>query len=248
MNINFLVNPITQFLIFLYSNTGHNFGVAILLLTLIIRGILVPVTLPSLKSAKKMQQLKPEFDKLKEKYKNDKQKLQTAQLELYKQHGVNPMAGCLPQIAQLLVLIALYQVFMKFVQGSKIDGEAVNMTFLWLNLSKPDPFFVLPILAGLSQLILSLMMSSGLESHVKAPKNKDDKQKEEDSLEMAQSMQQQMLFLMPAMTVIISLRFPSGLAFYWVVTTVFSLVQQYIISGPGGLTSVLARLRLVPKN
>lgn len=246
--LNFLVVPINQLLIFLYSNTGHNFGIAIVLLTLIVRGILVPVTLPSLKSAKKMQQLKPEFDKLKEKYKNDKQKLQMAQLELYKQHGVNPMAGCLPQIAQLLVLIALYQVFMKFVQGGQIDGQSVNMTFLWLNLSKPDPFFILPVLAGLSQLILSLMMTSGLESHVKAPKNKDEKQKEEDSLEMAQSMQQQMLFLMPAMTVIISLRFPSGLAFYWVVTTVFSLVQQYIISGPGGLTSVLARLRLVPKN
>ncbi|MBI1871875.1 YidC/Oxa1 family membrane protein insertase, partial [Candidatus Collierbacteria bacterium] len=110
------------------------------------------------------------------------------------------------------------------------------------NLSKPDQYYILPILAGATQLILSLMMSAGLESHVKSPKVKKEKQKEEDSLEMAQGMQQQMMLIMPAMTVIISLKFPSGLALYWVATTVFSLVQQYIISGPGGLKTIPLRL------
>ena len=88
-------------------------------------------------------------------------------------------------------------------------------------------------------------MTSGLESHVKAPKNKDEKKKEEDSMEMAQSMQQQMLYLMPAMTVIIALKFPSGLALYWVITTLFSLVQQYLVSGLGGLKPVLVKLRII---
>lgn len=240
--LNFLVNPITQVLIFLYGITGQNLGLAILLLTLAIRSILVPITIPSLKSAKKMQELKPKLDKLKEKFKGDKKKLQLAQLDLYKQEGINPAAGCLPQIAQLVVLIALYQVFIQFINGSEINGQPLNLSFLWLNLGKPDPFYILPILAGLTQLVLSLMMMSGLESHVKAPKVKDEKKKEEDSLEMAQSMQQQMLFIMPAMTTLIALKFPSGLALYWVATTVFSLVQQYIISGPGGLKNIPLQL------
>ncbi len=239
--LNFLVNPITQVLIFLYGLT-QNLGIAILLLTLAIRGILVPITIPSLKSAKKMQELKPKLDQLKAKFKNDKQKLQLAQLELYKQEGINPAAGCLPQIAQLLVLIALYQVFIKFINGNQIDGHALNLSFLWLNLSKPDPLFILPVLAGVSQLVLSVMMMSGLESHVQAPKVKVEKKKEEDNLEMAQSMQQQMLFIMPVMTGLIALKFPSGLALYWVATTVFSVVQQYIISGPGGLKNLPIQL------
>lgn len=242
--LNFLITPINTLLIFLYGISGQNLGFAIILLTLIVRGVLVPVTIPSLKSAKKLQELKPHLDKLKEKHK-DKQKLQLATLELYKQHGINPAAGCLPQIAQLLVLIALYQVFIKFINGGQFNGQSLNLNFLWLNLGKPDPYYILPVLAGLSQLVFSFMMTSGLESHVKAPKNKDEKKKEEDSMEMAQSMQQQMLYLMPAMTVIIALKFPSGLALYWVVTTLFSLVQQYIVSGLGGLKPVLVRLHLI---
>ena len=239
--LNFLVNPITQLLIFLYGLTGNNLGFAIILLTLIIRAVLVPVTIPSLKSAKKLQELKPHLDRLKEKHK-DKQKLQLAQLELYKQHGINPASGCLPQIAQLLVLIALYQVFIEFINAPGLNGRALNLNFFWLNLGKPDPYYILPALAGLSQLVFSLMMTSGLESHVKAPKDKKEKQKEENSMEMAQSMSQQMLLIMPVMTVLISLKFPSGLALYWVITTVFSLVQQYLVSGPGGLKPTLARV------
>ncbi|MFZ2202051.1 MAG: YidC/Oxa1 family membrane protein insertase [Microgenomates group bacterium] len=244
--LNFLTNPINQLLIFLYGLTGQNLGFAIILLTLIIRGVLVPVTIPSLKSAKKLQELKPHLDRLKEKHK-DKQKLQLAQLELYKQHGINPASGCLPQIAQLLVLIALYQVFIKFINVPELNGQALNLNFFWLNLGKPDPYYILPVLAGLSQLVFSLMMTSGLEGHLKAPKKKDEKKKEEDSLEMAQSMSQQMLLIMPAMTVLISLKFPSGLALYWVITTVFSLIQQYLVSGPGGLKLTLAKIaRFLP--
>lgn len=242
--LNFLISPITSLLVFLYSLTGDNLGLAIILLTLLVRGVLVPVTIPSLKSAKKLQELKPHLDRLKEKHK-DKQKLQLATLELYKQHGINPAAGCLPQIAQLIVLIALYQVFTKFIDTGQIDGQSLNLDFLWLNLSKPDPFYILPVLAGVTQLVFSLMMSSGLEGHLKAPKQKKEKQKEEDSLEMAQSMSQQMLFIMPAMTVLISLNFPSGLALYWVITTLFSLVQQYLVSGLGGLVPVLTRFRII---
>jgi len=242
--LNFLIAPINNLLIFLYGISGQNLGLAIIFLTLIVRGVLVPITIPSLRSAKKLQELKPHLDKLKQKHK-DKQKLQLATLELYKQHGINPAAGCLPQIAQLLVLIALYQVFINFINGGQYNGQSLNLNFLWLDLGKADPYYILPVLAGLTQLIFSFMMTSGLESHVKAPKNKDEKKKEEDSMEMAQSMQQQMLYLMPAMTVIIALKFPSGLALYWVITTLFSLVQQYLVSGLGGLKPILVKLRII---
>ncbi|EKD80322.1 MAG: hypothetical protein ACD_40C00138G0001 [uncultured bacterium] len=92
------------------------------------------------------------------------------------------------------------------------------------------------------------MMQSGTEQHITNPAPKTDKKKEEDSLEMAQAMQQQMMYIMPAMTVIIALRFPSGLALYWVVTTLFSLVQQYFVSGLGGIITYKNRaLALVTK-
>ncbi len=232
--LNFITAPITSLLVWLYQLTGQNLGLAIIALTLIIRAVLLPITIPSIKAVKKMQDLKPALDRLKKKH-TDKTKLMQAQAALYKQNGVNPSAGCLPQIAQIIVLIALYQVFINFIQSGQFDGVRPNMNFLWLNLSQPDPFYVLPVLAGVSQLVFSLMMQSAVKKDVKDPKNKEAKKKEENTLEMAQQISQQMVFMMPLMTVVIALKFPSGLALYWVITTVFSAVQQYIFSGPGGL-------------
>ena len=194
--------------------------------------------MPSLKTAKKMQDLKPHLDKLKEKHGSDKQKLAQAQMDLYKEHGVNPMAGCLPQILQIVVLIAMYNVFMNFINNGKIDGQAINMGFLWLDLAKKDPYYILPVVAGLSQLMLSLMMSP--VTNTSAVAKVEDKKKEQDATE---SMQKQMLFMMPLMTVVISLNFPSGLALYWVATTVFSIAQQYKVSKWGGLLNLADKAR-----
>lgn len=238
-------NSILQVLTFFYNILGGNLGLAIIALTLFIRSILIPVTLPSLRSAKKMQALKPLLDKLKKKHKNDKKKLQQAQMALYKKNNINPAAGCLPQIAQIIVLISLYKVLMNFIDQDLINGAALNLKFLWLDLSQPDPTYVLPVLAGLFQLVFSLVMQSGLKTEVRAPKNKAKKQKEEDGLEMAQSMQKQMLYTMPLMTTIIALKFPSGLALYWTISTVFSLVQQLIVSGLGGLKPILLKLNII---
>jgi YidC/Oxa1 family membrane protein insertase len=238
---NLITDPITYLLIWLYHLLGDNLGLAIIALTLVLRGVLLPVTIPSIKAVKKMQDLKPHLDRLKKKHK-DKAKLQQAQMALYKEHGVNPAAGCLPQLVQIVVLIGLYQVFIRFIQSGQLDGVQIDMSFLWLNLSQPDPWYVLPVIAGLSQLVFSLMMQSAVKQEVKSPKQKQAKQKEEDTLELAQSLQQQMLFVMPLMTVVIALRFPSGLALYWVATTLFSVAQQYAFSGPGGLVQYKNRI------
>ena len=232
---------ITSVLLFLYQHLGSNLGLAIISLTLLIRLILVPVTLPSLRSAKKMQELKPALDRLKKKYKDPK-KLQQAQLQLYKQNKVNPASGCLPQIVQIIILISLYRALINFIGQEFSSGIKINLQFLWLNLSQPDPFYILPILAGVSQLLYSLLMQTGTITQAKNPKNKKKKKQEEDKMEMAQSIQKQMVYTMPLMTTVIALKFPAGLALYWSVNTIFSLVQQIILSGPGGLQKLALRL------
>jgi YidC/Oxa1 family membrane protein insertase len=233
-----------QALLFFYHLFGGNLGLSIIAITLITKVVLLPLVVPSLKSAKKMQDLKPELDRLKQKH-TDKTALQQAQVALYKERGINPAAGCLPQIFQIIILISLYQVFMYFLGQSSVGGTTLNPYFLYLDLTKPDRTYIMPVLAGISQLIFSLMMMSGVESHVENPKKKEDKKKEENSLEMASSMQKQMIYMMPLMTVIISLNFQSGLVLYWVISTVFSLIQQYFFSGWGGLIPALKKIGLL---
>lgn len=242
------MNPaqiITFLLTQLYQVVG-DLGISIILLTVILRSILLPFTLPSIKAQQKIKDLKPELDKLKLKHGKDKQAYQKGQLELYKKYNINPLAGCIPQLVQLGILILLYRTLITFL-GSHTDG--VSLQFLWLDLSQPDPYYVMPILAGLSQLALSLLIMPATQTRDIQPnqaKNKNKQkanEKEEDIAEMAQTMQQQMVFMMPLMTAFIALRFPSGLALYWVVSTLFSLGQQIAISGLGGWQDSYLRLK-----
>lgn len=245
-NILGIFNPIKDFtiqiLFQLYQLTG-NLGVAIIALTFLIRFALVPLSINSLRSQKKIQELKPELDKLKKQHGKDKVKLQQAQMELYKKYNINPLAGCLPYLLQIVLLILLYQVLLQFIGQNEMHGVVINPSFLWLDLRSPDQFKVLPVLAGVSQFILSLMVSPGAEIPDIVPNQSKDKavqkanEKEEDFAEMAATMQKQMLFFMPIMTGVIAWNFQSGLALYWVITTIFSIAQQYFISGLGGLTS-----------
>lgn len=213
--------PILNSLIFLYKTLGNNFALAIISLTVLIRAALVPLILPALRSARALQDLQPEIDGLKKKYKKDKRRFQEEQLKLYRERGVNPAGGCLPYLLQFLVLIALYRVFIHFIQTGMIDDTQVQMDFLWLNLAKSDPFYILPVLAGASQFALARMMGS--KQAVKSSKETDD---------MAMAMQKQMIFVMPVMTILIAARLPSGLALYWLSTTFFSIGQQYFLAKP----------------
>jgi YidC/Oxa1 family membrane protein insertase len=223
-----IYQPILNSLLWLYQITGQNLGFAIILLTLVVRGILIPFTLPQLKSAKKMALLKPELDALKKKHGHDAKLFQQKQIEFYKTHNVNPAAGCLPFIAQFIVLIALYQVFMKTLGGDGV-GE-INSAFLLWDLKSKDTTYVLPVLAGVFQFIMSLTSLPAIENE---PENDQVLSKtKKDVADMATTMQQQMVFMMPIMTIIFSIQFPirssaTGLS------QPPSLIQQLIVSGPG---------------
>ena len=239
--LDFLTGPLLQILLFLYNLFGQNFGVALIVLTILIRLLLLPLTLPSLRSAQKIRELQPELEKLKKKYKKDKTALAQAQLKLYQKHGANPASGCLPQIVQIVILIALYQVFREVLSGEV--GKEINTLFLHLDLTKPDrielPFTlelfnfkikslpgILLIITVIAQFVSSKAMYASTQATVakakKTPERQDD---------MAAAMQTQMLYFMPLMTLFIGLSFPSGLVLYWLTFSLFMLVQQLIMKG-----------------
>lgn len=229
----------TSILIFLDS-IFNNLGLTIIVFTILIRLALLPLTLPSVKSSKKMQELQPEIKKLKEKYGKDKQGMALAQSQLYKSYNINPLAGCLPQLLQLFILIVLYQAIIKLFNSPELN---FNLNFLWVNLGQPDSIYILPVIAGVTQFLLSLMISPATQTRdvvkndSKLKPVQEANKKEEDVAEMAATMQQQMIFLMPVMTVFIALSLPSGLALYWIAGTVITMVTQYFVSGWGGLAT-----------
>lgn len=260
-----LFHPLLNILVWLTKLTG-GLGWSIVVMTVGLRLVMTPLVMPSLKAGKKMQELAPELAKLKEKYKDDKQGLMVAQAALYKQHGLNPAAGCLPQIIQLLVLIALFNAFNTVLKpgvniveqlnprlyaSNQLPADfTLNTSFYGLDLAKPDVIQVpgLPIplpgvfllLSAAVQLLSSKMM---LPAAKKQEKLAEKTEGATDDI-MAQT-QEQMLYMFPLMTVVFGYQFPLGLVIYWAVFALVSMVQQYFATGWGGLTPWLKRLNLV---
>lgn len=224
---NFLIYSLVETLKFLTRLSFNNLGLGIIALTAVIRLVLTPFTLPSIKAAQKQKELSGQLKELKVKYKDDKKSLAQAQMDLFKKHGINPAAGCLPQIVQIVVLIALYQVFIKVLgfngksAGIGPEYSFINTHFLYLDLLKRDPFILLPGLAGASQFLMTKMMLPMVKKEEKLAKETQDKNDD-----LMYSIQEQMLYLGPVMTVVISWNLPSGLVLYWLATTVFSIIQQ----------------------
>lgn len=195
---NLLGDGIALLLTKLYGLVG-NFGIAIILATIIIKLILLPLTLKQDKSMKQMKLIQPELEKLKEIYKNDPQTLNVKTMELYKEHKVNPAGGCLPLLVQLPILWALFAVL-----RSGIIPE--NETFLWMILSKPDPLYILPVLNGAVSFLQQKLMGSSDNPQMK-----------------------NMMYMFPAMMVFISLKMPAGLQVYWLASSICAVIQQYWI-------------------
>ena len=220
-----LYHPLFNFLVFIYNYLpGHDFGIAIILLTIIIRVILYPVSVKALNSQKTLQVLQPKIQEIQNKYKNNKEQLAKETLELYRQEKINPFSGLFLAIIQLPILIALYTVFWKGLNPSELTNlysfvlnpGKINAIFLGIiDLSKAN--FILAVLAGILQFFQTKMLTL---------KNKPGEGKSSD---MSQIMQKQMVYFFPFLTVFILTRLPSALGLYWIVSGIFSIIQQYFI-------------------
>ncbi len=196
-----LAKPLLHVLLFFYGFL-KNYGLAIILLTVIIKLIFWPLTHKSYASMKAMQKLQPEMQKLREKYKSDKERLNRELMELYKTHRVNPLGGCLPMLVQIPVFFALYKVL--------LDSIALRQApfMLWLtDLSAKDPYYVTPLLMGATMFIQQKMTPT-----------------------TADPMQAKIFMLMPVIFTFLFLNFPSGLVIYWLVNNLLTIAQQYYIN------------------
>ena len=237
-----LLQPILNILLVLTHFLFSNFGLGVIALTIIIRLILMPLTVMQLRSSKKtteaMNVVKPKLEQLKKKYAKNPQKLQQETMKVYKEAGISPL-GCLSSpmllstVIQLPIYIALYRAILQglavtpqdflglsqnlYSWGLATQGLPISGHFLWLNLASSDPFFVLPVLVGVTQWVSQKMMTQP---------GTDPQQ---------QSMNTMMQIMMPLMMAFFAFTMPSGIGLYYLMTTIILIVIQYFIYGWGGL-------------
>ncbi len=226
-----LYQPLYNALIFVY-NIIPDLGASIIIITVIIRVILLPLSKKAIESQKKMQEIQPELKAIQEKYKNNAQKKGEEMMKFYKEKKVNPAAGCLPLVIQIIILIALYRVFLN--ASIHFDNQS-NLLYSFIS----SPELINPISFGIIDItqrsIPLAIISAGLQfwqtkmMMTKQQKQKKSKEEETKEPDFATIMQQQMLYVAPIMTFVIGLSFPAALPVYWIVTTLFMIGQQYYI-------------------
>ena len=202
-----LLLPIQNFLeiivVWLHQNVIANYGIVIILLTIIVRLILTPLTITQTRSMARMQKIQPQLKELQKKYKDDKQKLQQETMDFYKQNNVNPLAGCLPLILQMPVFFALFQTLRNPTE--RVTDVVKDFNFLWLNLNERDPYYILVIL-----MVATMFLSTKLSTT-------DPKQTK-------------IMYILPVVFGFISWQFPAGILVYWVTTNVWSIGQQWVVN------------------
>ena len=206
--IQALVDFVVHILNAIYGVVG-NYGIAIIIVTVLMRIIIFPLTLKQEKSMKKMRELQPELEKIKEKYKDNPQEYQQKTAELYRESGVNPLGGCLPLLIQMPVFVALYWAF----SGNAIPADA---KFLWFTLKQPDKLFMIGTFAFNLLPILNVVITF-VQQKMMATPGQDNQQ------------MQTMMYMMPIMMLFIFYRMPSGVTLYYLVSGALALLQQYII-------------------
>ena len=222
-----LYQPLFNALVFLYQYLpGHDFGVAVIVLTILIRIILYPLMVQSVKSQKVLSELQPKIQEIQSKYKDDKERQAKAMMELYQKEKINPLGGCLPLLLQLPILIALYQVFWKGLRPEAME----NLYSFISNPGSIDPTFFGLINLGQASLILALLAGITQFFQTKMITPKTAKVKKGDQMsQFSGMMQKQMLYFFPIFTVFILWRLPAAIALYWIITALFSIGQQYLI-------------------
>lgn len=218
--------PLFNLLIFIYNYVpGHDMGVAIIIITIIIKLALYPFGTKSIRAQKAMTELQPKIEALKKQF-PDKQQQAQELMKLYKEEKISPFSSCLPLLIQLPFLIAIYQVFMSGLKSGSLDllypfvanpGTINTLAFGFLDLSKSN--WIIAILAGAAQFWQAKMFIT------KKPAIKSDGSKDENMMAM---MNKQMVYMMPIVTIIIGISLPSGLVLYWLVVTAITALQQII--------------------
>lgn len=199
------------------ANIFNSAGLAIIAFTIIIKTILLPLTVKSIRSSRNMQELSPKIKEIQKKYGKDRQRASQETMALYQQHGVNPMAGCLPMLIQIPIFFGLYRAIFN-LSGGNVGVWADG--FAWIpDLSNPDPWFILPVLAGLFQFIQIRMMR---------PAN-------QQITDPQQRIMNTMMNFMPIMIVVFGWTFAAGPVLYWAAQSVYSVIQQWFITGWGNL-------------
>ncbi|MDA3839951.1 MAG: YidC/Oxa1 family membrane protein insertase [Patescibacteria group bacterium] len=224
----FFYQPVLNLLIYLYNIVpGNDLGVAIILLTIIIKLLLLPLSKKSIKSQKELQEIQPKVEELKKEYKDNKEEMGKKMMALYKEHKVNPFSSCLPLLIQLPFLIAVFQVFRKGFSDETLSlvypfianpGHINQLAFGFIDLSVRN--IPLAVLAGASQFWQTKMMMTK-KAPIVSTGAKDEN--------MMAMMNKQMMYMMPALTVFIGITLPGGLTFYWFLTTLFTVFQQLYI-------------------
>lgn len=204
------VYPMSWLITYFAELFNGNYGLSIVIVTIIVRLVLLPLNVKQLKSSKAMQDIQPELKEIQKKYSSKdaktQQQLQQETMSLFQKHGVNPLAGCLPIFVQMPILIAIYHAIMR--------TEAIQThTFLWFQLGEADPFFILPIVAGGATFLQQKLMMAG------SPASQNPQM-------------MVMLYVMPIMITVFAMFFPSALALYWVVGNVFMVAQTLFIRKP----------------
>ena len=191
-----------------FFGTGWGYGLSIIVLTIIIRLLILPLMINQQKSMKKMQLIQPELQKLREKYSSKdaitQQKLQQAQMQLFEKYDINPLSGCLPLLIQMPILIGFYQAI---VRTEQLDGQS----FLWFPLDSPDPYFILPVIAGGLTYLQQKVVTRGQPTNPQTT---------------------MMNWMLPLMIVVFSLYLPAALPLYWIIGNIFTIVQNQLIKVP----------------
>ena len=220
-----LYQPLFNVLVLIYQYFPlKDLGISIILLTILVKLVLFPLGSKAIKSQKALSDIQPKIKEIQEKYKDNKEEQTKKVLEFYKKERINPFSGCLPILIQLPILIALFRLFRGGIDLSEASllypfvpyPGTISTFFLgFLDLAVPNKF--LAVLAG----ILQFFQAKATLSRKKTEKKKSN--------EMADMMQKQMLFFLPIFTIIILFRLPSAMGLYWITTTIFTIVQQYLI-------------------
>ncbi len=226
-----LIQPLLNLLIWFYNVIpGADMGLAIIALTVMVKALLWPFTQASLKSQKALQELQPKLNELKVQHKDDKEALAKAMMELYATEKVNPLSSCLPILVQIPILIALYRVLSDGLSGQRLDllypfvanpGQINANFFGFLDLTVAS--IPLAVIAGALQFVQArMLMPKNIPSQVKGSEGAKDE-------EMLKAMNNSMMYMMPVMTVVIGAKLPGGLTLYWVMVTLISVFQQWLV-------------------